>query len=84
MTHEVRNAPVWVTWLLALLGALFVVAGVIYLTRPAAQLPSFFPGHDAAEVTHKHVKHALAMFGLAVLCGIGVWFTTGHKAAAAT
>jgi hypothetical protein len=65
-------------WLLIVLGVLFVAAGVVYLSRPASQLPSFFPGHDAA-VHGKHFKHGLAMFGLAVLAWAAAWFSTGAK-----
>ncbi len=76
MSDQTRNAPAWVTWLLVLVGVLCVVAGIIYLTRPASSLPSFFPGHDAA-VHGKHFKHGLGMFGLAVVAWAAAWFTTG-------
>jgi hypothetical protein len=73
-----RNAPVWVTWLLVVIGVLCLVAAVVYLTKPASQLPSFFPGHDAA-VHGKHFKHGLAAIGVAVIAFIGAWLTTGHR-----
>jgi len=78
VSEEPRNAPAWVTWLLIVLGVLFVVAGIVYVTRPINQLPSFFPGHDAA-LHGKHTKHGLAMFGLAIVAWAAAWFTTGHK-----
>jgi hypothetical protein len=83
VADETRNAPTWVTWLLVVVGVLLVVAGIVYLTRPAAQLPTWFPGHDAAMKNHKHVKHAVAVFGLALLCGIGVWFSLGRRSVSA-
>jgi NADH:ubiquinone oxidoreductase subunit 5 (subunit L)/multisubunit Na+/H+ antiporter MnhA subunit len=73
-----RNAPVFVTAGLIVLGVLFAVAGVIYLARTAAQLPTFFPGHQAGDA-HHHTKHALAAFALAVICWIGAWLSTGRR-----
>ena len=74
-----RNAPVAVTAGLIVLGVLFAVAGAIYLARTAAQLPSFFPGHQAG-YAHHHTKHALVAFALAVICWIGAWLSTGRRA----
>ena len=73
-----RNAPVFVTAGLIVLGVLFAVAGVVYLARTAAQLPSFFPGHQAGNA-HHHTKHALAGFALAVICWVGAWLTSGRR-----
>lgn len=73
-----RNAPVAVTAALVVLGVLFAVAGAIYLVRTAAQLPSFFPGHQAG-YAHHHTKHALAAFAVAVICWVGAWLTTGRR-----
>jgi hypothetical protein len=78
VSDQTRNAPPWVTWLLIAVGVLCVIAAAVYLTKPASQLPSFFPGHDAA-VHGKHFKHGLAMIGLAVVCGAAAWFTTGAR-----
>ncbi len=77
-SSETRNAPVAVTVALAVLGVLFAVAGVVYLTRTASDLPSFFPGHLAGSA-HKHVKHGLGMFVLAAVTWLGAYFTTGTK-----
>jgi hypothetical protein len=63
------------TFVLIVLGLLFVAAGVYYLVTPAHSLPAFVPGHEAGS-THHHTKHGLAMFGLAVVCWVGAWFTT--------
>ncbi|HEY5186515.1 MAG TPA: hypothetical protein VIM19_16805 [Actinomycetes bacterium] len=78
MTEPTRNAPPWVTWVLIVVGVLFLVAGLVYFARPAAELPSFFPGHDTALHT-KHIKHGIAMIGLAVIAWVGAWLTTGTK-----
>jgi hypothetical protein len=58
----------------------FVVIGIVYFTRTAAQLPSFVPGHQAGSA-HHHVEHGLAMIGLACLAVVGAWFTTAPPAA---
>ncbi len=73
-----RNAPVAVTAGLIVLGVLFAVIGAIDLARTAAQLPSFFPGHQAG-YAHHHTKHALAAFALAVICWIGARLSTGRR-----
>jgi hypothetical protein len=73
---NIRIRPL--TIVLVVLAAVFVLAGVIYLTRTAADLPAFFPGHTAHS-SHHHIKHGLAMFGLAVLALIGAWFTTAPQ-----
>ncbi|MGZ4700958.1 MAG: hypothetical protein ACXV5U_08130 [Ilumatobacteraceae bacterium] len=52
-----------------------VVVAVVYFTKTADALPSFFPGHTTGS-THHHVKHGIAFIGLAVLALIGAWFTT--------
>jgi amino acid permease len=71
-----RNAPAWVTWLLIVAGVACVAVAVVYFARPASQLPSFFPGHDAALSRH-HTTHGIGMLVLAALCWVGAWFTTG-------
>ena len=73
-----RNAPVAVTAGLIVLGLLFAVVGVVYLARTAAQLPSFFPGHQAGSA-HHHTKHALVAFALAIVSWAGAWFSTGRR-----
>lgn len=73
-----RNAPVAVTAGLIVLGLLFAVVGVVYLAKTAAQLPSFFPGHQAGSA-HHHTKHALVAFALAIVSWAGAWFATGRR-----
>jgi amino acid permease len=73
-----RNAPGWVTWLLVLVGILCLGGAIVYFARTADQLPSFFPGH-AAGVARHHTKHGIVLLGLAIVCWIGAWFTTGSR-----
>ena len=73
-----RNAPVAVTAGLIVLGLLFAAVGVMYLAKTAAQLPSFFPGHQAGSA-HHHTKHALVAFALAIVSWAGAWFSTGRR-----
>lgn len=72
-TSRLRFRPL--TGLCLLIAAACVVVAVIYLSRSADALPSFFPGHQVGS-SHKHTKHGLAFIGLAVLALIGAWFTT--------
>jgi len=64
-----------VTVLLVVLAIALVAVGVVYVTRTAADLPSFFPGH-AAGVTKHHYKHSFVAFTLAIVTLVGAWFTT--------
>jgi amino acid permease len=64
-----------VTGVCLLVAVVFVIMSIVYFTQTAANLPSFFPGHQAGS-THHHVKHGIAMLALAVVAVIGAWFTT--------
>ena len=59
MSDQSRSGVAWVSWLLVLVGVLCLVAGIIYLSRPASSLPGFFPGHDVS----LHRKHARSGIG---------------------
>lgn len=80
MASTSRNAPRWLTWALVVAGVACIAVAVVYFTSPASQLPAFFPGHDAALSRH-HTTHGLGMLGLAAVCFIGAWFTTGSTKA---
>ena len=80
MTASTRRATRAATAALIILGLALAAVGVVYFTQTAAHLPSFFPGHQAGSA-HHHIKHGLAGFGLAVLCFLGAWFTTGKRTA---
>jgi len=73
---NIRIRPL--TIVLVVLAVIFIAAGVVYFTKTAADLPSFFPGHDAHSTTH-HTKHGIAMIGLAVIALVGAWFTTAPE-----
>ena len=63
---------VLVAVVLIVLGVLGVVAGVLYLTQPAHELPTFFPGY-LAHATGKLQKHGIAAVAVgAVLVIVGV------------
>jgi len=74
-----RNAPTAVIVALAVLGLIFAVAAVLYLTKTAGALPSFLPGHKAGS-THHHTKHGVVALGLAVLSLAGAWLLSGKRA----
>jgi hypothetical protein len=61
------------------LGVLLLVVAVVYFLEGANDLPSFFPGHDAAS-SHVHVKHGIASLALGLGCLVFAWFQTGPKA----
>jgi len=70
---KVRIRPLTV---LLVVGALaLILIGVVYVTKTAANLPAFFPGHAAHSAKH-HYKHAAAAFTLALLVLGAAWFTT--------
>lgn len=73
-----RNAPVWVTVSLVAVALLVGVVAVIYFTKSAADLPSFFPGHAIGETKH-HTKHGIAAVLVALVALAGAWLTSGQK-----
>lgn len=75
-----RRAPVWVTALLALLGLICIVIGIVYFAEPAHSLPSFFPGHTA-HGTKARTKHGIAAVVVGVVLLIGAWMTSGRRRA---
>jgi hypothetical protein len=73
---SIRILPI----LVAGVGALLCVVGVVYAAEPAASLPSFFPGHvgpSDAEHAHHHVKHAIAAVAVGCAAFAYAWFATG-------
>jgi hypothetical protein len=65
------------TVLLVLAGLALVAVAIVYFVTPAHSLPSFVPGHETSN--RHHVKHGIAMVGLAVLAWVGAWFTTAPE-----
>ena len=51
------------------------VSAIYYFVTPAHSLPVFVPGHEAHGTNH-HIKHGIAMIGLAVVALVAAWFTT--------
>lgn len=82
MSHptSARNAPVWATGVLSVLGVVLVVVGAIYLAEPASHLPSFFPGHQTGS-SHHHLKHGVVALLVGLIALAGAWLSTGHKKA---
>jgi uncharacterized membrane protein HdeD (DUF308 family) len=69
------------TVLLAIIGILGIVAGIIYVALPAKSLPSFFPDHSAH--THLHAtKHGIAalVVGAALLIVAVALISTSRSA----
>ena len=80
-TRSDRNAPPLVTALLVIVGIALIVVSVLYLSQPANQLPSFFPGHQAGS-SHHHAKHGVAALILGILALLGAWMSAGKKTSA--
>lgn len=64
--------------LVVVFGTLLVVAGALYAALPAHSLPTFFPGYSAGLAKH-HYTHAVASFGLGLVCFAYAWMTSGKK-----
>lgn len=65
---------------LIIVGALIVIAGVLYFTQPAHSLPTFLPGY-LAHATGKHTKRGIAALvaGAVVLIVGAVVAFTGER-----
>jgi Na+/proline symporter len=71
-------------WLLIIVGVLFVVLGIIYLTSTPPNLPSFVPGALAHpkpnhKYTHKYTKRAIASFAVAAVAFAGAYYADFRK-----
>ncbi len=73
MKSTVKFRPL--TGLCLAAAVVLVIIAILYFTQTAAGLPSFFPGHQAGSTRH-HVKHGIAIIGLACVALIAAWFTT--------
>ncbi|HLX87443.1 MAG TPA: hypothetical protein VKR22_03125 [Acidimicrobiales bacterium] len=58
------------TVVLAVVGALAVIAGIMYLALPSHSLPSFFPAHYKHSKAHA-MKHGYAALALGVVLIVG-------------
>jgi hypothetical protein len=61
-----------------LAAAVFLAIAVVYFTKSAENLPSFFPGH-ASGVTTVHFKHGIGALVLAFGALAVGWFASGPK-----
>jgi amino acid permease len=68
----------YISLVLYVVAALFLIVAIIYFVEPANHLPSFFPG-SSDTLTKKHVTHAVAALGLAVVAVVLAWFQGGKK-----
>jgi hypothetical protein len=71
-----------VTVALVVIGLALIVVSIVYFTETAANLPSFFPGHQAGD-THHHTKHGLAALAVGLVAFIGAWMSLGTKKSSA-
>lgn len=66
---------------LAVVGVLGIILGIVYLAVPAGNLPSIF-GHTTPANGHHSVRMAVA-FVIGVACLVGAWFVNkGAKSSA--
>jgi hypothetical protein len=66
--------------LFIILALAFLALGVYYFITPAGKLAHYLPGYLAGSV-HKHAKHALACFIVALGLGVLAWFYSAKKTA---
>jgi hypothetical protein len=66
-----------------LAGVALIVVAIVYFADSAADLPGFFPGHQAGSA-HHHVKHGIAALVVGLGAFIFAWFQTGPAARDAT
>jgi len=59
-----------------LAGIVLLIVAVVYFADSAANLPSFFPGHEAGSARH-HIKHGIAALVVALGAFAFAWFQTG-------
>ncbi len=64
--------------ILAIIGIVALVVGIVYFVEPAHALPSFLPGHLAGKSYH-HYKRATAGVVVGVLLLVGAWWTSKKK-----
>jgi hypothetical protein len=72
-----------VAMVLAIIGVLFIILGIVYLTVKAGSLPSIL-GHTTPANGHHSVRMAVS-FVIGVACLVGAWFVNkSGKAGAST
>jgi hypothetical protein len=69
--------------ILFVLGALALIAAIMYFALPAHSLPGFLPGHVAKVTGHRNRRGFAALVLAIVLFGVGAWATSAAKHAPA-
>jgi hypothetical protein len=72
-----------VAGVLAVVGVLFLILGVVYAVVPAHSLPGFI-GYIKNGGTGKHNLRMAGSFVVAVACFVAAWFTTRRRGARAS
>ena len=66
---------------LAIVGILLIILGLIYVVTAAGSLPSFIPGHIAGSTGHHPLRVGVALVVGLVLLGGAWWLGFGGKKA---
>jgi len=61
------------------LGIVFIIITIIYWSKTAGSLPTYFPGYEVGSAT-VHFKHGLASLILGLGLFVLAWFKSGKKA----
>ena len=64
---------------LAIIGILFIILGLIYLVTSAGSLPSFIPGHINGSTGHHPLRTGVALIVGLVLLGGAWWLGFGGR-----
>ena len=70
------------SWVLIVIGVLFLILGIIYLTTTAPDLPGFIPGSidHAVKRARTYSKRGIAALLISLGCFIGVYYNDFRNA----
>ncbi len=68
--------------ILGIVGVLFLIVAIVYMTTAAGSLPSFIPGHIHGSTGHHALRAGVAAVVGLVLLGMAGWLGFGGKKAA--
>jgi predicted membrane channel-forming protein YqfA (hemolysin III family) len=69
-----------ISWVLIVVGLVFLAVGVIYFAYTAPDLPSFIPGHvDHVEHANHYTKRGVAGIAVAVLAFVGAFVASWKR-----
>jgi hypothetical protein len=76
-----RLSPI--SWVLIVVGLVFLAVGIIYFTVTAPDLPGFIPGHvDRAVHARHYTKRGIAAIAVAAIAFVAAFFfATGNRLA---